>query len=305
MRDKKIEQIIGTTPLVKLRRLVNPDMAEVWVKLESHNPAGSVKDRPALYMLNAAEEAGLLPPGGTIIESTSGNTGVALAMLAAARGYRMILVMPETMSVERRKLAQAYGAEIILTPGAAGMQGAVDKARELVAQHGYFMPDQFANQNNVRAHYETTGVEILRDLDKSPDALVAGVGTGGTISGAGRRLKENNSSTLIVAVEPENSPLLSGGNAGSHKIQGLGANFIPPILDRSIIDQVITVKDEDAFATAQKLASQEGILCGISAGANVFAALQLAQKLGTSKTVVTIVPDTGERYLSTPLYSGE
>lgn len=305
MENRKIEQLIGTTPLVKLQRVVNSNQAEVWVKLEAQNPAGSVKDRPALYMLNAAEEAGLLPEGGTIIEPTSGNTGVALAMLAAARGYRMILVMPETMSIERRKLAQAYGAEIILTPGAKGMQGAVDEAKKLVAQHGYFMPDQFANQNNVKAHYETTGVEILRDLDKPIDAFVVGVGTGGTISGAGRRLKEKNSAIQIVAVEPEKSALLSGGSAGSHGIQGLGANFIPPILDRSLIDQVIKVKDEDALVTSQNLASQEGVLCGISAGANIFAALQVAEKLGPGKIVVTVAPDTGERYLSTALFSGE
>lgn len=305
MGNKKIEQIIGNTPLVKLHRLVNPALADVWVKLEAQNPAGSVKDRPALYMLNAAEEAGLLPQGGTIIEPTSGNTGVALAMLAAARGYQMILVMPETMSVERRKLAQAYGAEILLTPGAKGMQGAVDEAKKLVAQYGYFMPDQFANQNNVKAHYETTGMEILRDLDKSIDAFVAGIGTGGTISGVGRRLKEKNSATLIVAVEPEKSPLLSGGSAGSHGIQGIGANFIPSILDRSLIDQVIMVKDEDAFVTSRDLASQEGVLCGISAGANIFAALQVARRLGPGKTVVTLAPDTGERYLSTALFSGE
>lgn len=304
MRNK-VEQIIGRTPLVKLQRVSDAAMADIWVKIEAQNPAGSVKDRPALYMLNAAEEAGLLTPGGTIIEPTSGNTGVALSMLAAARGYRMILVMPETMSVERRKLAQAYGAEIILTPGGEGMQGAVDKAKELVAQHGYFMPDQFSNENNVQSHYETTGVEILHDLNNSVDAFVAGVGTGGTISGVGRRLKENNSATLIVAVEPESSPIISGGTVGSHKIQGIGANFIPRILDRSVIDQVITVKDEDAFVTSQKLASQEGVLCGISAGANVFAALQVAKKLGPGKTVVTVAPDTGERYLSTALFGGE
>lgn len=304
MRNK-VEQIIGRTPLVKLQRVADAAMADIWVKIEAQNPAGSVKDRPALYMLNAAEEAGLLTPGGTIIEPTSGNTGVALSMLAAARGYRMILVMPETMSVERRKLAQAYGAEIILTPGGEGMQGAVDKAKELVAQHGYFMPDQFSNENNVQSHYETTGVEILHDLNNSVDAFVAGVGTGGTISGVGRRLKENNSATLIVAVEPESSPIISGGTVGSHKIQGIGANFIPRILDRSVIDQVITVKDEDAFVTSKKLASQEGVLCGISAGANVFAALQVAKKLGPGKTVVTVAPDTGERYLSTALFGGE
>lgn len=304
MRNK-VEQIIGRTPLVKLQRVSDAAMADIWVKIEAQNPAGSVKDRPALYMLNAAEEAGLLTPGGTIIEPTSGNTGVALSMLAAARGYRMILVMPETMSVERRKLAQAYGAEIILTPGGEGMQGAVDKAKELVAQHGYFMPDQFSNENNVQSHYETTGVEILHDLNNSVDAFVAGVGTGGTISGVGRRLKENNSATLIVAVEPESSPIISGSSVGSHKIQGIGANFIPRILDRSVIDQVITVKDEDAFVTSQKLASQEGVLCGISAGANVFAALQVAKKLGPGKTVVTVAPDTGERYLSTALFGGE
>lgn len=305
MKANRIDTMIGNTPLVKLNRLVNSTMAEVWVKLESQNPAGSVKDRPALYMLNAAEEAGLLQEGGTIIEATSGNTGIALAMLAAARGYRMILVMPETMSIERRKLAQAYGAEIVLTPGTAGMQGAVNLANTLVAEHGYFMPNQFVNQSNVTAHYETTGVEILRDLAEPIAAFVAGVGTGGTISGVGRRLKEKDSATLIVAVEPGKSPLLSGGTASGHGIQGIGANFIPPILDRSVIDQVITVQDQDALETSRKMAIREGILCGISAGANVYASLQVAHKLGPGKTIVTIAPDTGERYLSTVLFSGE
>lgn len=304
MRVDGLHKIIGNTPLLPLRRLAGRGAARVWVKLEFQNPAGSVKDRAALFMIRAAEKEGILPKGGTIIEATSGNTGLALAMLAAAEGYRMILVMPETMSLERRRLAKAYGAEVLLTPGKDGMSGAVALAEKLVRDKGYFMPNQFANPNNAEAHYQTTGREILRAMGNCVDAFTAGVGTGGTITGVGRRLKENSNKTLIAAVEPAGSPILSGGRAGSHGIQGIGANFIPEILDRSIIDEVITVEDEEAAATARALGAEEGILCGISGGANVAAALKIARRLGEGQEVVTILPDTGERYLSTPLFAG-
>ena len=288
-----------------LKRLTKAGEAEVWVKLESFNPAGSVKDRPALFMIRAAEKEGILKKGGTIIEATSGNTGIALAMLAAAGGYRAIFVMPDTLSIERRQLLSAYGAEVLLTEGEKGMAGALDAAEDLVARRGYFLPQQFTNINNVRAHYETTGVEILRDLGGSVDAFVAGVGTGGTITGVGRRLKEKNKNTEIIAVEPQKSPILSGGDPGPHGIQGIGPNFVPQILDRSILDEIIPVEDEAAYETARALAVKEGIFCGISAGANVYAALKIARRLGAGKRVVTILPDTGERYLSTVLFTGE
>lgn len=304
MRFNATHETIGNTPLVRLNCLPGSESAEVWVKLESANPGGSVKDRPVLYMLNAAEEKGVLTECSTIIEATSGNTGIAIAMLAASKGYKSIIVMPETMSVERRQLMKAYGAELILTDGSKGMSGSVDVAKKLVAEKGYFMPSQFTNLANVQSHYEGTGVEIVRDMEKPIDAFVAGVGTGGTITGAGRRLKEHYDNTLIVAVEPSKSPILSGGDPGPHGIQGIGANFVPEILDRSIIDRILTINDEDALTTSRKLASKEGILCGISAGGNVFAALQVAKELGAGKTVVTIIPDTGERYLSTVLFDG-
>lgn len=304
MRFNAAHETIGNTPLVRLNCLPSSKSAEIWVKLESVNPGGSVKDRPVLYMINAAEEKGVLTECSTIIEATSGNTGIAIAMLAASKGYKAIIVMPETMSVERRQLMKAYGAELILTDGSKGMSGAVDVAKELVEEKGYFMPSQFTNVANVQAHYEGTGVEIIRDLKKSIDAFVAGVGTGGTITGVGRRLKENDENVLVVAAEPSKSPILSGGDPGPHGIQGIGANFIPEILDRSIIDRILTINDEDALVISRRLAVEEGILCGISAGANVFAALQVAQQLGAGKTVVTIIPDTGERYLSTVLFNG-
>ncbi|NLJ79484.1 MAG: cysteine synthase A [Firmicutes bacterium] len=305
MKAARIDQLIGNTPLVPLKRLTKAGEAEVWVKLESFNPAGSVKDRPALFMIRAAEKEGILKKGGTIIEATSGNTGIALAMLAAAGGYRAIFVMPDTLSIERRQLLSAYGAEVLLTEGEKGMAGALDAAEDLVARRGYFLPQQFTNINNVRAHYETTGVEILRDLGGSVDAFVAGVGTGGTITGVGRRLKEKNKNTEIIAVEPQKSPILSGGDPGPHGIQGIGPNFVPQILDRSILDEIIPVEDEAAYETARALAVKEGIFCGISAGANVYAALKIARRLGAGKRVVTILPDTGERYLSTVLFTGE
>ncbi len=305
MEFNNIYKTIGRTPLVKLNNMITEDMADIWVKVEFFNPGGSVKDRPALYMIKDAEDKGILKKGSTIIEPTSGNTGIALAMIGAARGYKVIIVMPDTMSIERRKLMEAYGAELILTEGKYGMAGSVELAKELANKEGYFMPDQFGNMNNVKAHYETTGVEILEDIKGEVDAFVAGVGTGGTITGIGKRLKENNPNTLIVAVEPSKSPILSGGNPSGHGIQGIGANFIPVILDRNIIDEIIKVDDEDAFAKAREIGVEEGIFCGISSGANIYAAIALAKRLGKGKKVVTVLPDTGERYLSTVLFNGE
>lgn len=305
MEFNNIYKTIGRTPLVKLNNMITEDMADIWVKVEFFNPGGSVKDRPALYMIKDAEDKGILKKGSTIIEPTSGNTGIALAMIGAAKGYKVIIVMPDTMSIERRKLMEAYGAELILTEGKYGMVGSVDLAKKLADKEGYFMPDQFGNMNNVKAHYETTGVEILEDIKGEVDAFVAGVGTGGTITGVGKRLKGNNPNTLIVAVEPRKSPILSGGNPNSHGIQGIGANFIPEILDTDIIDEILKVDDEDAFAKAREIGVEEGILCGISSGANIYAAIALAKRLGKGKKVVTVLPDTGERYLSTVLFNGE
>lgn len=305
MKYNSIHETIGKTPLVKLNYMIDEDMADVYVKVESFNPAGSVKDRPALYMIKDAEEKGLLIEKGTIIEPTSGNTGIALSMIGASKGYKVIIVMPDTMSIERRKLMKAYGAELILTEGKYGMQGAVDKAKEIAEKYGYFMPNQFENPANVKAHYETTAVEILDALGENIDAFVAGVGTGGTVTGVGRRLKEVNSNALVVAVEPSKSPIISGGKPSSHKIQGIGANFIPKILDRNILDEVITVDDEDALKQSRRIGSEEGIFCGISSGANIHAALIIAKRLGKGKKVVTVLPDTGERYLSTALFNDE
>lgn len=304
MKYNSIHETIGKTPMVKLNSIVDENMADVYVKVEAFNPAGSVKDRPALYMIKDALERGILKTGGTIIEPTSGNTGIALAMIGTSLGLQVKIVMPETMSIERRKLMKAYGAELILTEGKLGMQGAVDKAKDLADKNGYFMPNQFENPANVKAHYETTAVEILEDMGHI-DAFVAGIGTGGTISGVGKRLKEVNPEALVYAVEPKKSPLLTEGKAGSHGIQGIGANFIPGILNRDILDEVITVTDEDALDTARLLGAKEGIFCGISSGANVYAALMVAKKLGSGKKVVTVLPDTGERYLSTALFREE
>ena len=305
MKYNSIYKTIGRTPLVKLDSLVKEDMADIIVKLEFFNPGGSVKDRPALYMIKDAEEKGILKAGGTIIEPTSGNTGIALAMIGAVKGYTVKIVMPDTMSIERRKLMKSYGAELVLTEGKYGMAGAVELAKKLAEENGYFMPNQFSNESNVKAHYETTGVEILEDTKGEIDAFVAGVGTGGTITGVGRRLKEINPNIKIIAVEPRKSPILSGGEPGSHGIQGIGANFIPEILDRRIIDEIIQIEDEEAFQYARKMGGQEGILCGISSGANVAAAIKVAKRLGKGKKVVTVLPDTGERYLSTDLFNGE
>ena len=299
-----IEQLIGRTPLLELSRIEENLPARVLVKLEYFNPAGSVKDRVALSMILDGEKKGLLKRGGTIIEPTSGNTGIGLAAVAAARGYRAIIVMPDSMSAERQKLMGAYGAELVLTPGKLGMEGAVAKARELAEQiPDSFVPDQFSNSANAQAHYETTGPEIWTDTEGEVDIFVAGVGTGGTITGAGRYLKERNPALQVVAVEPADSPLLSGGKSGAHRLQGIGANFVPAVLDRAVYDRVIPVTTEQAYAAARKLGRLEGILVGISSGAALSAALQLAKRAeNAGKTIVALLPDTGERYLSTDLF---
>ena len=298
-----ILELIGETPIVKLNTLVPENSAEVYVKLEFFNPGGSVKDRIALHMIETAEKAGELKPGNTIVEPTSGNTGVGLAMVGAAKGYPVIIVMPDTMSIERRKLIQAYGATRILTPGAEGMKGAIAKASELANQDGYFMPLQFNNPANSAIHRETTAKEIQAAFGTDGlDAFVAGVGTGGTITGAGQKLKEAYPDLKIYAVEPEESPVLKGGAHSPHKIQGIGAGFVPEILDTTIYDQVLSVASETALQTAREAAAKEGILVGISAGAAIHSALQVAQELGPDKKVLAIVPDNGERYLSTALY---
>ncbi|MBN9645011.1 cysteine synthase A [Corynebacterium mendelii] len=299
-----ITDTIGGTPLVRLNRLTEGLEADVLVKLESFNPANSVKDRIGLAIIDAAEKSGQLKPGGTIVEATSGNTGIALTMVATARGYNVVLTMPETMSMERRVMLRAYGAEIILTPGAAGMQGAVDKANEILKQReGAVSANQFANPANPEFHYATTGPEIWEDTDGKVDIFVAGVGTGGTVSGVGKYLREKKDDVEIYAVEPAESALLTTGKAGPHKIQGLGANFVPGNLDRAILTNVLTVANDDAIATSRKLGNTEAILGGISSGANVHAALELAKKPeNKGKTIVTIVCDYGERYVSTVLY---
>ena len=298
--------LIGGTPLVELTDIAEAHgaKARVLAKLEFYNPANSVKDRIGKAIVEAAEASGELKPGGTIVEATSGNTGIALALAGAAKGYKVILTMPETMSNERRVLLRAYGAEIVLTPGAAGMKGAVEKANELVEQNeGAILARQFENEANPKIHYNTTGPEIWNDTDGQVDILVAGVGTGGTISGAGKYLKEQNPDFKAIAVEPAASPLLSKGEAGPHKIQGLGANFIPGTLDRSVVDEIIAVSNEDAISTSRELAVKDAVLGGISAGANVKAALEVANRPeNEGKTIVVIIPDFGERYVSTVLY---
>lgn len=300
-----IVDLIGNTPLVKLNRLVDENSADVYLKLEYFNPGSSVKDRIALAMIEAAEESGHLKPGVKIVEPTSGNTGIGLAMVAAAKGYQATLVMPETMSLERRNLLRAYGAELILTPGAEGMGGAIRKATELAREEGYFMPQQFENEANPAIHRATTGKELLQQVDGQIDAFVSGIGTGGTITGVGGLLKENFPNVKVVAVEPADSPVLSGGKPGPHKIQGIGAGFVPAILDTNVYDQIITVENEQAFEYARRAAREEGILGGISSGAAIYAALQVAKDLGKGKKVVAIIPSNGERYLSTPLYQFE
>ncbi|MCJ8015052.1 cysteine synthase A [Paenibacillus sp. KQZ6P-2] len=304
-----VTELIGSTPLVRLNRLVPEDSAEIYIKLEYQNPGASVKDRIAISIVEEAEKDGTLKPGGTIVEATSGNTGIGLAMVAAAKGYKALIVMPETMSLERRNLLRAYGAELVLTPGAEGMNGAVKKAEEIVSENpGYFMAEQFRNPANVKIHRETTGPEIVDAIESiggTLDAFVAGIGTGGTISGAGEVLKKSFPDIKIVAVEPAASPILSGGKPGPHKIQGLGANFIPDILNREIYDEIVHVENDEAFETARRVAKEEGVLGGISSGAAIFAALKVAKELGKGKRVVAIIPSNGERYLSTPLYNFE
>lgn len=301
---KTILEKVGGTPLVEISSKLNKSAARVLVKVEFFNPGGSVKDRIAFAMVEDAEKRGLLKPGATIVEPTSGNTGVGLALVAAVKGYHLVLTMPETMSVERRKLAAAYGAEIVLTPGTEGMKGAIAKANEIASARGGIILQQFENPANPAYHQVTTGPEIWADTDGQIDAFVAGVGTGGTITGAGKYLKEKNPAISIFAVEPDTSPVLSQGKAGPHKIQGIGAGFVPKVLDREILTDIITVSAENAGITARAVAAQDGLLVGISSGAALYAALELAKKPEwAGKTIVALLPDTGERYLSTWLFA--
>ena len=306
---ESVDQLVGHTPLLELKRVeeAHEVSARILGKLEYFNPAGSIKDLIAKAMIDDAEAAGILKPGATIIEPTSGNTGIGLASIAAARGYQLILTMPETMSVERRNLIKAYGAKIVLTDGAKGMTGAIEKANELAAEiEGSFIPGQFINPANPAIHKATTGPEIWQDTDGTVDILVAGVGTGGTLTGIGQYLKEQNPEVKLVAVEPSDSPVLSEGRAGSHKIQGIGAGFVPEVLDTTLYDEVITVESDDAFAIGREIGREEGVLVGISSGAAVWAALELAKRPeNEGKTIVAILPDTGERYLSTPMFADE
>ena len=301
------DQLIGKTPLLELAHIEKENglKARILAKLEYFNPAGSVKDRIAKAIIDDAEKSGALKPGATLIEPTSGNTGIGLASVAAARGYRLIITMPETMSVERRQLIKAYGAEIVLTEGAKGMKGAIAKAKELAAQiPDSFIPGQFVNPANPKAHYETTGPEIWEDTDGKVDIFVAGVGTGGTVTGVGEYLKAQNPAVRVVAVEPASSAVLSTGVSGSHKIQGIGAGFVPDVLNIKIYDEIITVENEDAFATGRAIGRKEGVLVGISSGAATWAAIELAKRPeNEGKTIVVLLPDTGDRYLSTPLFA--
>ena len=300
---KEITELIGRTPLVRLNRLSKPGGATIYGKVEFFNPGGSVKDRICLNMINEAERQGKLKPGGTIVEPTSGNTGIGLALIAAVRGYKLILVMPESMSMERASLLSSYGAQLVLTPAWEGMKGSIREAESLLMQNpSYFMPDQFSNPANPAMHKQTTAPEIWEALDSKIDAFVAAVGTGGTITGCGEVFKERNPSIQVIAVEPTGSPVLSGGEPGPHKIHGIGAGFIPQVLNRKILDRVIKVTDDEAYQTAKQLSKMEGLLVGISAGANVFAAQQVAEELGPGKNVVTVLCDTGERYISIEKY---
>ena len=300
---KEITELIGRTPLVRLNRLSKPGSATIYGKVEFFNPGGSVKDRICLNMINEAERQGKLKPGGTIVEPTSGNTGIGLALISAVRGYKLILVMPESMSMERASLLSSYGAQLVLTPAWEGMKGSIREAESLLSQNpSYFMPDQFSNPANPAMHKKTTAPEIWEALDGKIDAFVAAVGTGGTITGCGEVFKERIPSVKVIAVEPAGSPVLSGGEPGPHKIQAIGAGFIPQVLNRKILDRVIKVTDDEAYQTAKQLSKMEGLLVGISAGANVFAAQQVAEELGPGKNVVTILCDTGERYISIEKY---
>ncbi|MBU5455132.1 cysteine synthase A [Caproiciproducens sp. MSJ-32] len=294
-------ELIGNTPILKLNNLVEEDSAEVYVKLEKFNPGGSVKDRAALGMIERAEKEGLLKAGSTIVEPTSGNMGIALAMIGKLKGYKVVIVMPDSMSKERRDLIKAYGAELILTDGAQGMNGSIKMANELAKKDGYFMPQQFENLANPEKHFETTAEEIYSEL-QDIDAFIAGVGTGGTVTGVGRKLKEKIKGLKVIAVEPENSPVLSGGRAGAHKIQGLGSGFIPEIFDAKVVDEVRTVSDEDALRLTKIFAEKEGILVGISSGAAIYMALKVAKELGKGKKVLVIAPDGGEKYISMGIF---
>jgi len=303
-----VVDLIGNTPIIKLNNVTGPNDANVYVKVEYFNPGSSVKDRLAYAMINKAEKDGLLKEGSTLIEPTSGNTGIGLAMVAAAKGYKAVIVMPDTMSMERRNLLRAYGAELILTPGAEGMKGAIAKAEELSKENGWFLPQQFENPVNAVIHRETTGPEIISAFDEaglSLDAFISGVGTGGTVTGSGEVLKEKFPEIEIIAVEPKDSPVLAGGKPGPHKIQGIGAGFVPEVLNPEVITSIFPVDNDDAFETSRKVAREEGILGGISAGAAMYAAIETAKRLGKGKNILAILPDNGERYLSTPLYRYE
>ena len=304
MLYQNIIETIGSTPLVKINHL-DPESAEIYVKLESFNPGGSTKDRPALYMIQAAEKAGLIKKGDTFIEATSGNMGIALSMIGAALGYKIVIVMPDTMSEERRRIVKAYGAELILTEGKLGMAGAVAKSEELAKAHDYFLIRQFENAANLLSHEETTAVEILHDLSGEVDAFVAGVGTGGTISGVGKVLKAHHSNVLNVAVQPAKSPVLTGGTPAGHGIQGIGANFIPGIYDKDVVDEVLDMDEETAYAAARELGKKAGLLVGMSSGGNFAAAKVIAKKLGKGKKVVTVLPDTSKKYKTTVLFAEE
>ncbi len=301
---ENVLELISQTPMVKLNHLARPDMARIFAKLESYNPGGSVKDRICLSMIEDAERKGIIRKGGTIIEPTSGNTGIGLSMVAAVKGYKCILTMPETMSLERIYILKAYGAEVVLTPGAEGMKGAIKRAEQLLKKTpNSFMPQQFKNAANPEVHRKTTASEILKVVNAEDiNAFVAGVGTGGTITGVGEILKANNPRIKVVAVEPKNSPVLSGGPAGPHKIQGIGAGFVPEVLNRGVIDEIIQVSDDDAFETSRRATKEEGLFVGISAGAAIWASLKVAKELGAGKLVITILPDTGERYFSMEQY---
>ena len=304
--NKDVLGLIGNTPLVQINNLAAPEDGAIWAKLEGFNPGGSVKDRIALSMIETAERQGKLKTGGIIIEPTSGNTGIGLAMVAAIKGYRLLLTMPDTMSMERRQLLEAYGAELVLTEGKKGMKGAIDKAAEIFESNpGYFMPQQFENSSNPEVHRKTTALEIIDVLGAVPDGFVAGVGTGGTITGVGEVLKGRKPDVWVAAVEPAASPVLSGGNPGPHKIAGIGAGFVPGVLNTNIYNEVIKVTDSDAAETARAMAKKEGILAGISSGAALWAALQVAKKMGKGRQVVVIIPDRGDRYLSTGLFLSE
>lgn len=301
MKYNNVIELIGNTPMIKVNKMVSEDNAKLYVKLERFNPSGSVKDRAALGMIEKAEKEGYLKEGSVIVEPTSGNTGIGIAMIGSLKGYKVIIVMPESMSKERRDVIKAYGAELVLTPAPLGMKGAIEEAARLANENGYFMPQQFNNLGNSAKHYETTAEEIIKDIP-DVDVIVAGVGTGGTISGVGKKLKEYNNKIKIVAVEPEASPVLSGGKAGPHKIQGIGAGFVPDIYEESFVDEIVKVSNEEAFRVAKEYAKAEGILVGISSGAAISVAIAISQNLDANKKIVVISPDGGEKYFSTGLY---